>query len=52
MMELWERLIDFFERFRLVIYTLFLVIGVVVFGVVKWNSETKKAVPEPLATTQ
>ena len=52
MMELWERLIDFFERFRLVIYTLFLVIGVVVFGVVKWNGETKKAVPEPLATTQ
>ncbi|MFK5675846.1 MULTISPECIES: helix-hairpin-helix domain-containing protein [unclassified Ligilactobacillus] len=52
MMELWERLIDFFERFRLVIFTLFLVIVIALLGVVKWNSEIKKGSPEPLAATK
>lgn len=52
MMELWERLIDFFERFRLVILTLFLVIGAAVFGIVKWNSDPKIGSSEPLAATR
>ena len=51
-MELWERLVDLFERFRLVVFTLLLVIGVVIWGVVKWNGETKKAAFESAVAVQ